>query len=864
MKTNKIRKLFLNYFKERGHQIAPSSSLVPGNDPTLLFTNAGMVQFKDVFLGLDKRPYTRATTVQRCVRAGGKHNDLENVGFTARHHTFFEMLGNFSFGDYFKREAIQFAWECLTQVFKLPKEKLWVTVYKDDDDAADIWIKEIGITKNRVIRLDENFWSMGDTGPCGPCSEIFYDHGEEIPGGPPGSPDEDGDRYIEVWNLVFMQFNRDAEGNMTPLPNPSIDTGMGLERIAAILQGVHNNYEIDLFQDLIQAILKITKTIDNQSPSVRVIADHIRSAAFLIADSVYPSNEGRGYVLRRIIRRALRHGNKLGVQEPFFYKLVTPLVELMGEAYPILMDRKVIIEDTLLLEEELFAKTLDHGLKILEDYLEQYPKLKTIPGNMVFKLYDTYGFPTDLTAVIAKEHGLSIDEAGFEREMNEQRKRSQEASHFDVDYNELFSTQQPTEFMGYEDISGNGSIVALLKDNTPTKKLEAGDKGIVVLDRTSFYAESGGQVGDTGILEFPTAKFVVEDTQKIGSTYLHYGYLEKGGIQLGDLVKTAINERRRKAIAANHSATHLLHGALRRILGKHVEQKGSLVAPDRLRFDFSHMRPVSPEELSAIETMVNAQIRANDLVKTEIMSPEEAKSKGAMALFGEKYGEKARVLCMGDFSIELCGGTHVNRTGDIGLFKIVSETGVAAGIRRIEAVTAQGALDFINQKFELLNQAAFLLKTDESRLLERLQQILDEQFQLRGELGQLKAKLTQNQADALLSHVKKIQDVHILTAELSGIEIKNMRTMVDQFKNKLKKAVVVLAGVDEENIHLVAGITQNLTKQLHAGELVKMIAEQIGGKGGGRPDMAQGGGNNPKVLPKALAEVENWVKKHRD
>jgi len=863
-----IRRAFLDFFAGKGHEVVASSPLVPGNDPTLLFTNAGMVQFKDVFLGSDKRPYSRATSVQRCVRAGGKHNDLENVGYTARHHTFFEMLGNFSFGDYFKQDAIKFAWEFLTETCGLPPEKLWVTVYEEDDEAADIWLKEVGVDPNRFTRIgdkpgkkfdSDNFWSMGDTGPCGPCTEIFYDHGEEIWGGPPGSPEEDGDRYIEIWNLVFMQYDRDKDGNMKPLPKPSVDTGMGLERLAAVLQHVHSNYEIDLFQNLIKATAKLAGTEDLDNASLKVIADHIRSCAFLVTDGVIPSNEGRGYVLRRIIRRAIRHGHKLGINGSFFHKLVGPLVTEMGEAYPELPNTQAQVEKVLRQEEERFAETLEQGMSLLEEAIANLSG-KEIPGETVFKLYDTYGFPVDLTADVARERELTVDMAGFEKAMAAQRERARAASHFDVDYGEGVEISGKTEFTGYEQLSDSSQVVALYRDGQPVEELAEGERGMVVLDKTPFYAESGGQAGDCGRLTAEGMVFEVQDTQKQGEAFVHLGLVTHGSLKAGSAVQAEVDTQLRQKTAYNHSATHLLHAALRKVLGEHVQQKGSLVSAERLRFDFSHFEAVTDEQLATIENMVNEQIRANLPVDTRIMAIDEAKGAGAMALFGEKYGDKVRVLSMGDFSIELCGGTHVGRTGDIGLMKIISEAGVAAGVRRIEAVTAQGALDWIADQAVRLERVAELVKSGRDDVADKVQQLFDRSRKLEKELEQLKAKLATSQGSDLASQAEEIGGIKVLAANLEGADPKGLRDIVDQLKNKLGTAAVIVATVQGEKISLVAGVTKDATDRIKAGDLLKAVAEQVGGKGGGRPDMAQGGGSQPENLPTALASVSGWVR----
>ncbi len=862
MKSNELRSLFLDYFKRNGHQVVPSSSLVPANDPTLLFTNAGMVQFKDVFLGTDKRPYTRAASSQRCVRAGGKHNDLENVGYTARHHTFFEMLGNFSFGDYFKRDAIRYAWELLTQELRLPPERLWVTVYHDDGEAADIWLKEIKVNPERFGRLGEksNFWAMGDTGPCGPCSEVFYDHGPGIPGGPPGSPDEEGDRYVEIWNLVFMQYNRDSAGKLTPLPKPSVDTGMGLERLAAVMQGVHSNYEIDLFQHLINAARQIVGTQELKNPSLNVIADHIRASAFLITDGVFPSNEGRGYVLRRIIRRAIRHGHKLGATETFFYKLVPALVKEMGAAYPEIKQNQETVERALKIEEERFNETLEQGLKILDQDIAGLTG-DTISGATIFKLYDTYGFPVDLTRDVALERGLKLDMTGFEREMEAQRARARAASKFDADYHNVISIQGRSEFSGYELEKDQARVTAIYRNlKEPVQTLQAGETGAVVLERTPFYAESGGQVGDTGVLRNTAATFTVEDTKKHpSSAHLHVGRLERGRLKVGDVVEAVIDEARRQKIRLNHSATHLLHAALRQVLGKHVTQKGSLVHPDYLRFDFSHPQPVTPGELQRVEDIVNDQIRANHEGETRLMDLEQAKASGAMALFGEKYEEKVRVLSFGDFSVELCGGTHVRRTGDIGLFKIASEGGVAAGVRRIEAYTGPGAEAWVRSQQEQLDNIARLLKGDRTSVVEKVQQLQARLKSLEKELEQTRAKLATGGGASLLDRAQEVKGARVLAAVMEGVDVKGLREAVDHFKDKLAPAVVVLATVQDGKISLIAGVTKELTERVNAGELVNFVAAQVGGKGGGRPDMAQAGGNDPSGLERALRMVADWV-----
>jgi len=861
MKSAELRDAFLQYFERQGHALVPSSSLIPGNDPTLLFTNAGMVQFKDVFLGDDQRPYTRAASSQRCVRAGGKHNDLENVGYTARHHTFFEMLGNFSFGDYFKRDAIRFAWEFLTEVLELPAERLWVTVHTSDDEAADIWLKEMGVSPERFSRLDEdNFWQMGDTGPCGPSSEIFYDHGADVPGGPPGSKDDDLDRYIEIWNLVFMQYERQSDGELKPLPNPSIDTGMGLERIAAVMQGVHNNYDIDLFQHLLKAAAQATGAQDLENKSLRVIADHIRSCAFLISDGVLPSNEGRGYVLRRIIRRAVRHGHQLGQTRPFFNELVSALAEVMGEAYPELHERKAQIQKVLRLEEEQFAKTLDKGMVVLEEALSAL-KGEEIPGDVVFTLYDTYGFPVDLTNDIARERGLSIDMPGYEQAMDAQRARARAAGSFKVDYTAAGLDLPATEFLGYTQLAETGTVVALLKDGKAADSLEEGDDGAVVLDRTPFYAESGGQVGDTGYLETDQGvRFEVRDCTKEGAAHLHVGRQLHGRIAVGDALSARVDPQVRQATVLNHSATHLMHAALREVLGTHVTQKGSLVDSERLRFDFSHFEAVKPQELKAIEDLVNEQIRANSDVQIEVCDMETAKAKGAMALFGEKYGNEVRVLTMGDgFSIELCGGTHARRTGDIGLFRIVSESGVAAGVRRIEAVTGAGALALFDELEQLADSTAQVLKTRRPQVPEKVEQLLAQNRKLEKELTSLKAKLATAGSGNLLDEVKEVAGIKLLAIKLEGADGKSLRESADQLKNKLGSGVVLLAAVEGEKVSLVAGVTKDLTGKLKAGDLMREAAAKVGGKGGGRPDMAQGGGTDPSGVPEALQLASAWI-----
>ncbi|WP_431482420.1 alanine--tRNA ligase [Pseudomonas solani] len=869
MKSAQIREAFLSFFEEKGHTRVASSSLIPGNDPTLLFTNAGMNQFKDCFLGLEKRAYTRATTSQKCVRAGGKHNDLDNVGYTARHHTFFEMLGNFSFGDYFKRDAITYAWEFLTsdKWLNLPKDKLWVTVYASDDEAYDIWTKEVGIPAERMVRIgdnkgapyaSDNFWAMGDTGPCGPCTEIFYDHGPDIWGGPPGSPEEDGDRYIEIWNNVFMQFNRTADGVMHPLPAPSVDTGMGLERVSAVLQHVNSNYEIDLFQSLLNAAAKAIGCANEGQASLKVVADHIRSCSFLIADGVLPSNEGRGYVLRRIIRRACRHGNKLGAKGSFFHQIVAALVGEMGEAFPELKQQQEHIERVLKTEEEQFAKTLENGLKILEQDLAGLSG-SVIPGDVVFKLYDTYGFPADLTADIARERELTIDEEGFEREMEAQRQRARASSAFGMDYNSLVKVDGDTRFLGYQGYSGAGQIVALFKDGQAVDSLQEGEEGVVVLDQTPFYAESGGQIGDCGYLEGAGVRFDVRDTTKAGGAFLHHGVVAKGSLSAGASVKAEVEGEVRQATALNHSATHLLHAALRQVLGEHVQQKGSLVDSQRLRFDFSHFEAIKPEQLKALEDIVNAEIRKNSAVDTEETDIESAKAKGAMALFGEKYGDQVRVLSMGDgFSVELCGGTHVSRTGDIGLFKITSEGGVAAGVRRIEAVTGAAALAYLNGAEEQLKEAAGLVKGSRDNLLDKLSALVERNRQLEKELEQLKAKAASAAGNDLAASAVDVKGVKVLAARLD-LDGDALLALVDQLKNKLGRAVILLGGALEGKVTLVAGVTQDLTGQLKAGDLMKQAAAAVGGKGGGRPDMARGGGTDAAALEQALALAVPFV-----
>jgi len=855
-----IRHLFLEFFQEKGHEIVSSSPLVPANDPTLLFTNAGMVQFKELFLGQEVRKYSKAVSSQRCVRAGGKHNDLENVGYTARHHTFFEMLGNFSFGDYFKREAIQYAWEFLTETLALPQEKLWITVFDEDDEAADIWIKEIGVDPARLSRIGakDNFWSMGDTGPCGPCSEIFYDHGEDVAGGPPGTPEEDGDRYIEIWNLVFMQFDRDANGTLSPLPKPSVDTGMGLERLAAVLQDVHNNYDIDLFQRLIKSIQDLSGTEDSSHTSLRVIADHIRSCAFMITDGVQPSNEGRGYVLRRIIRRAIRHGHKLGLKEDFFFKLVAPLVAEMGDAFPELAKAQPIVERALKQEEARFADTLDNGLKILEHAIDEISD-KEIPGETVFLLYDTYGFPIDLTADIARERNLTLDVAGFEREMEAQRTRARSASQFAGGLSDQIAIEGETEFRGYDSTREQATITSILLDGEHVDQLHQGQQGILVLDQSPFYAESGGQAGDVGQISTESSNFEVSDTRKQGKAFTHIGLSENGDFKVGDLVTAHIDENNRIATGLNHSATHLLHAALQHVLGDHVAQKGSLVNAQRLRFDFSHFEPVNNEQLHEIERLVNQQIRLNHDIETNIMSLDDAKESGAMALFGEKYEEDVRVLSMGDFSTELCGGIHAKRTGDIGLIKITSEVGIASGVRRIEAVTGESALDYIDTNEARLNDVADLIKAKPDNVQEKTSQLVQRTRQLEKELEALKGKLASSAGSDLAGSAQDIAGVKVLAAQLEGVDGKSLRDTVDQLKNKLGTAAIILSCVDGEKITLIAGVTKDATDKIRAGDLVAHVASQVGGKGGGRPDMAQGGGTQPENLSTALDSVSSWI-----
>ncbi|ORJ23691.1 alanine--tRNA ligase [Rouxiella badensis] len=867
--TAEIRQAFLDFFHSKGHTVVDSSSLIPTNDPTLMFTNAGMNQFKDVFLGLDNRDYNRATTSQRCVRAGGKHNDLENVGYTARHHTFFEMLGNFSFGDYFKEDAIKFAWELLTGEtwFNLPKEKLWVTVYATDDEAYDIWEKQIGVPKERIIRIgdnkgaqyaSDNFWQMGDTGPCGPCSEIFFDHGDHIWGGPPGSAEEDGDRYIEIWNLVFMQFNRQADGTMLPLPKPSVDTGMGLERISAVLQHVNSNYDIDLFQTLIAAVASVTGATDLNNKSLRVIADHIRSCAFLISDGVIPSNEGRGYVLRRIIRRAVRHGNMLGAKETFFYKLVAPLIQVMGSAAVELAKQQSTVEQLLKTEEEQFARTLERGLALLDEELAAL-KGDTLPGEIVFRLYDTFGFPVDLTADVCRERNLKVDEEGFEKAMEVQRNRARESSGFSADYNSMIRVEGVTQFSGYEHVQRQSKVVALFVNGQQVDEIQVGESAIVVLDDTPFYGESGGQVGDKGVLKASGGEFAVSDTQKYGKAIGHQGVLSAGKLAVGDSVEADVDATRRDRIRLNHSATHLLHAALRQVLGKHVAQKGSLVNDNYLRFDFSHFEAMKPEEIRQVEDLVNAQIRRNLPIETNIMALDDAKEQGAMALFGEKYEDHVRVLRMGDFSTELCGGIHASRTGDIGLFRIQSESGTAAGVRRIEAITGENAINALHQQSDLLQDVAHLVKGDVNSVTDKIRTLIERSRLLEKELQQVKDQQAAQESASLSGQTKDVKGVKLLVKQLDNVEPKMLRTMVDDLKNQLGSVIIVLATVADDKVSLIAGVTKDLTDRVKAGELIGTIAAQVGGKGGGRPDMAQAGGTDVQALPAALAGVEAWV-----
>lgn len=860
MQSAEIRDAFLNYFASKQHNIMPSSSLVPGNDPTLLFTNAGMVQFKDVFLGEDKRDYNRAVSSQRCVRAGGKHNDLENVGYTARHHTFFEMLGNFSFGDYFKRDAIAFAWEFLTQVLELPKERLWVTVHISDDEAADIWINEIGVDPARLSRLDEdNFWQMGDTGPCGPCTEIFWDHGEDIPGGPPGSEDDDLDRYIEIWNLVFMQFERDSSGKMTPLPKPSIDTGMGLERIAAVMQGVHNNYDIDLFQHLIKSAAGVIGCTDLQENSLKVVADHIRSCAFLVVDGVQPSNEGRGYVLRRIIRRALRHGHNLGATGSFFYKLVDPLAEVMGEAYPELVSMADQIADVLKKEEEQFARTLDKGMGVLEAGLAELSG-KVLPGELIFQLYDTFGFPTDLTNDVAREKGYSLDMDGYEKCMEEQRTRARSASQFGLDYSDSIKVEGSTEFCGYEALENKASIVALYAAGEQVDSAAADDEVIILLNRTVFYAESGGQVGDAGYMQTDSGKVEILDCRKSGEHHLHIGRVLSGEIKANQQALAVVDANVRQATALNHSATHLMHAALQLVLGEHVNQKGSLVNSKRLRFDFSHNEAVTPQQIRQIEHIVNREILRNSSVDTAVMSMDEAKAKGAMALFGEKYGDEVRVLSMGgDFSVELCGGTHVTRTGDIGLLRISGESSVAAGVRRIEAVTGEQAVALCDELQDSIGQVATVIRASGSNVVDKVQQLVDDNRCLQKEIEGLKSKLANASGSDLMSGLREIAGINVLSTVVEGADAKSLRDVADQVRSKIDRGAFLLVAVDDDRAALLVGVTNNLTDRIKAGDLLKHVAAQVGGKGGGRPDMAQGAATDISALPEALESVYSWV-----
>jgi len=864
MTSAELRAAFLEFFKQHGHSVQPSSSLVPGNDATLLFTNAGMVPFKDIFLGREKRNYSRATTTQRCVRAGGKHNDLENVGYTARHHTFFEMLGNFSFGDYFKKDAIHFAWDFLTKELEIPAEKLWITVFEEDQEAEEIWLQDVKVDLTRFSRIGakDNFWSMGDVGPCGPCTEIFYDHGEDVAGGPPGTPEEDGDRYIEIWNLVFMQYDRDKQGEVHPLPAPSVDTGMGLERIAAVLQGVHNNYEIDLFQGLLKVAAELAGTTDLTNSSLRVIADHIRSCAFMVVDGVLPANEGRGYVLRRIIRRAIRHGYRLGVNDVFFYKLVAPLVVEMGSAFPELKQAQEQVERVLKKEEERFAETLEQGMKILEASVTKLEG-NVIPGDVVFLLYDTYGFPVDLTADFAREQNLTVDHAGFEVEMAAQRDRARAGGKFDADYDQDIKHDSETYFTGYHHLNDSSQITGIFAKGQAVEALQEGDEGVVVLENTPFYAESGGQVGDNGLIEVEDAVFKVFDTQKQGGKlFLHKGKVVKGRIETGQTCQLTVNAENRHATELNHSATHLLHAALRQLIGDHVTQKGSLVNPERLRFDFSHFEPLTTNEISAIESLVNEQIRANNLVSAEVMSKDDAVKAGAMALFGEKYGDEVRVLKMGEFSTELCGGTHVERSGDIGCFKIISETGVASGVRRIEAVTGKVCIELIESRDKVINHITRLVKGSAEKASDKVQQLVDKNKQLEKELDRLKSKLAATAGGELSSQAIDVEGIKVLAVKLNDVDPKALRDMVDQLKNKLGSAAVVLATVQGDKVSLIAGVSKDLTKRLKAGDLVNSVATKVGGKGGGRPDMAQAGGNDPSALDEALKQVPQWVQEN--
>ncbi|PCI67308.1 MAG: alanine--tRNA ligase [Piscirickettsiaceae bacterium] len=855
-----IRSAFLSYFEKQGHQIVPSSSLVPGNDPTLLFTNAGMVQFKDVFLGNEKRAYTKATSSQRCVRAGGKHNDLENVGYTARHHTFFEMLGNFSFGEYFKQDAIKYAWGFLVDTLGIPPDKLWVTVFDEDPEAADIWLNEIGVSPDRLSRIGakDNFWSMGDTGPCGPCSEIFYDHGEDVAGGPPGTPEEDGDRYVEIWNLVFMQYNRDADGVLTPLPKPSVDTGMGLERVAAVLQGVHNNYDIELFQTLIKRASELTGTKDTRHTSLRVLVDHIRSCAFLIVDGVLPSNEGRGYVLRRIIRRAIRHGYKLEMKDVFFHKLVQPLAEQMGEAYPELVEKTQMISDVLLKEEQRFAETLEQGMKLLQDGTQSL-KNNIITGETAFKLYDTYGFPVDLTADYARENNLTVDMAGFEKAMEAQRDRARSSSSFAGGQSGLPNVDTVTNFVGYDDLEGNAKVLGIYQGAEKCRTINEGDTAYILLDQTPFYAESGGQAGDHGVITTATAAFNVSDVQKQGNAYFHVGKLVKGQLSTGDAVTAMVDENTRLASALNHSATHLLHAALRQVLGEHVTQKGSLVDAKRLRFDFSHFEPITTDQLLAIERLVNKQIRLNSAVETQVTDQETAVANGAMALFGEKYGDKVRVLKMGNFSTELCGGTHASHLGDIGFMKILSETGVASGVRRIDAIAGEGALSWVEDSDTLLQKISQKVKGNRDSALDKITQIQDKNKALEKQLEQLKSQLAKAASGDLVNQAIEVNGINVLAAHIDGSDGKTLRELVDQLKDKLGNAAVILSTTHGNKVTLIAGVSKEQTSRIKAGDLVNAVAVQVGGKGGGRPDMAQAGGDNPAALASALKSVPQWV-----
>lgn len=867
--TSEIRQSFLDFFHSKGHTVVPSSSLVPENDPTLLFTNAGMNQFKDVFLGLEKRPYTRATTAQRCVRAGGKHNDLENVGYTARHHTFFEMMGNFSFGDYFKQDAIQFGWEYLTspQWLGLPKEKLYVTVYETDDEAYDIWNKIVGVPTDHIIRIgdnkgapyaSDNFWAMGDTGPCGPCTEIFYDHGDTFWGGLPGTPEEDGDRYIEVWNIVFMQFNRQADGTMEKLPKPSVDTGMGLERMTAVMQHVNSNYETDIFQTLIKEVASLLNVTDLDNKSLRVVADHIRACSYLIADGVVPSNEGRGYVLRRIIRRAVRHGNLLGAKEAFFYKLVPTLATVMGDAGEILTQKQTHIQKTLKAEEEQFARTLERGLALLEDALTKVEN-NTLSGEVAFKLYDTYGFPLDLTADVCRERNITIDEAGFEAEMKAQRERAKASSNFGTDYNNVIKVDGQTDFIGYDKLEAQATVVGLFSNGKAVDAIQSGESAVIILDQTPFYAEMGGQVGDSGLISTEICEFTVSDTQKYGQVFGHIGQLTSGSLSIGDKVTAYVEANRRKAITANHSATHLLHSALSEVLGEHVAQKGSLVSEDALRFDFSQPEAITKAQLEEIERIVNRKIRENIQVVIETMDIESAKQKGAMALFGEKYGDVVRVVGMTEFSIELCGGTHVQHTGEIGLFKLVSEGAVAAGVRRVEAVTGEKAMDWLHNQQRVIQQSAELLKADSNSLVEKIQQLQDKAKRTEKELQQLKDKFAAQTGSELAKQASQINGVNVIIQKLEGVETKSLRTMVDDLKNQFENAVVVFGSVADDKVNLIVGVTKDLSSKVNAGELVGAMAQQVGGKGGGRADMAMAGGSEPQHLDSALQFAQEWI-----